>query len=99
MPVLGFKLDGFVYITDANKIDDEVKQKIKNCDVLVLNALRREHHISHFTLDEAVNLCLELKPKQAYFTHISHQLGLNDEVNAELPSHIQLAYDGLTIEV
>jgi phosphoribosyl 1,2-cyclic phosphate phosphodiesterase len=63
----------------------------------VLNALRREHHISHFTLAEAVELCNELKPKNAYFTHISHQLGLHDKVNAELPENINLAYDGLEI--
>ncbi|MES2655046.1 MAG: MBL fold metallo-hydrolase [Bacteroidota bacterium] len=97
LPVLGFKFDNFVYITDANKIDDEVKEKIKGADVLVLNALRREPHISHFTLQEAVDLINELKPKQAYLTHISHQLGLHDEVNSELPKHIQLAYDGLEL--
>jgi phosphoribosyl 1,2-cyclic phosphate phosphodiesterase len=97
MPVLGFRIDDFVYITDANKIDESVKEKIKGCEVLVLNALRREHHISHFTLEEAVELCNELKPKKAFFTHISHQLGLHDEVNAELPEHINLAYDGLEI--
>ncbi len=97
MPVLGFRIDDFVYITDANKIDESVKEKIKGCDVLVLNALRREHHISHFTLEEAVELCNELKPKKAFFTHISHQLGLHDEVNVELPEHINLAYDGLEL--
>jgi phosphoribosyl 1,2-cyclic phosphate phosphodiesterase len=97
MPVLGFRIDDFVYITDANKIDESVKEKIKGCEVLVLNALRREQHISHFTLEEAVELCNELKPKKAFFTHISHQLGLHDEVNAELPEHINLAYDGLEI--
>ncbi len=97
MPVLGFRIDDFVYITDANKIDESVKEKIKGCDVLVLNALRREHHISHFTLAEAGELCNELKPKKAYFTHISHQLGLHDEVNAELPENINLAYDGLEL--
>lgn len=99
MPVMGFKIDNFVYITDANKIDDEVKQKIKNCDVLVLNALRNEPHISHFTLAQAIDLCKELTPKQAYFTHISHQLGLHEEVNNQLPASIQLAYDGLVIDL
>lgn len=97
MPVLGFRIDDFVYITDANKIDESVKEKIKGCKVLVLNALRREHHISHFTLEEAVALCEELKPKKAFFTHISHQLGLYDEVNVELPDYIKLAYDGLEL--
>jgi phosphoribosyl 1,2-cyclic phosphate phosphodiesterase len=97
MPVLGFRIDDFVYVTDANKIDDAVKEKIKGCEVLVLNALRREQHISHFTLAEAIDLCHELKPKRAFFTHISHQLGLHDEVNAELPDYIKLAYDGLEL--
>jgi phosphoribosyl 1,2-cyclic phosphate phosphodiesterase len=99
MPVLGFKIDNFVYITDANKIDESVKDKIRDCEVLVLNALRREHHISHFTLNEAVNLAQELNAKQTYFTHISHQLGLHKEVNNELPNNIQLAFDGLQIEI
>jgi phosphoribosyl 1,2-cyclic phosphate phosphodiesterase len=97
MPVLGFRIDDFVYITDANKIDDYVKEKIKGCEVLVLNALRRESHVSHFTLAEAVELCNELKPKKAFFTHISHQLGMHNEVNNELPEHINLAYDGLQL--
>ena len=97
MPVLGFRIDDFVYITDANKIDESVKEKIKGCEVLVINALRREYHISHFTLAEAVELCNELKPKNAYFTHISHQLGLHNEVNTELPDDIKLAYDGLEL--
>lgn len=99
MPVMGFKIDNFVYITDANKIDDEVKQKIKNCDVLVLNALRLEPHISHFTLAQAIDLCKELTPKKAYFTHISHQLGLHEMVNNQLPPNIHLAYDGLVIDL
>lgn len=97
LPVLGFMIDKFVYITDANRIEEAVKEKIKGADVLVLNALRREAHISHFTLQEAVDLIEELKPKQAYLTHISHQLGLHQELNNELPAHIQLAYDGLEL--
>lgn len=99
MPVLGFKINNFVYITDANKIDEQVKELIKDCDVLVLNALRREHHISHFTLTEAISLAQELNAKQTYFTHISHQLGLHNDVNNELPENIKLAYDGLKIEL
>lgn len=100
MPVLGFKFNNkFVYITDANKIDEEEKQKTKNATVLVLNALRKEQHISHFTLSEAVALSQEVKAQQVYFTHISHQLGLHDHINQELPSNIHLAYDGLSFEV
>lgn len=98
LPVLGFKVGGFVYITDANRIDDTEKGKIKNCEVLVLNALRREHHVSHFTLQEAINMVKELNPGKAYLTHISHQLGLHDEVEKELPPNVHLAYDGLQLK-
>lgn len=97
MKVLGFRFDKFVYITDANFIAEEEKEKIKGCDTLVLNALRREAHVSHFSLEEAVKLVEELKPRQAFFTHISHQLGKHEDVEKELPSHIRLAYDGLEI--
>jgi len=97
LPVKGFKINKFAYVTDANFIPDEQKEKLKNLDVLVLNALRRENHISHFTLDEAIALVAELKPKKAYFTHISHQLGLHDEVNKELPENIELGFDGLQL--
>ncbi|HTF03710.1 MAG TPA: MBL fold metallo-hydrolase [Bacteroidia bacterium] len=99
LPVLGFRVGGFVYITDANRIDAEERKKIRGADVLVLNALRREPHISHFTLEEAIALVADLEPKVAYFTHISHQLGKHADVNEELPPHIRLAYDGLTIDL
>lgn len=99
LPVLGFRFGDFTYITDANFISAEEKKKIQGTKVLVLNALRREHHISHFTLDEAIALAKELKAEQTYFTHISHQLGLHDKVNEELPAGMQLAYDGLKVEV
>jgi phosphoribosyl 1,2-cyclic phosphate phosphodiesterase len=99
MPVVGFRIGDFTYITDANKIEEQELQKIVGSKILVLNALRRQPHISHFTLQEAIDLSIQLKIPEVYFTHISHQLGLHDEVNDELPSHIQLAYDGLTLEV
>ena len=98
LPVLGFRFGGFVYITDANFISEQEKEKIKGCDTLVLNALRREQHISHFSLQEALDLIAELKPKQAYLTHISHQLGLHDDVSKELPENVFLAYDNQQIE-
>jgi len=98
LKVLGFRFDKFVYITDANFISDSEKEKIKGCDTLVLNALRKETHVSHFSLDEAIKMVEELKPRKAYFTHISHQLGLHEEIEKELPSHIRLAYDGLQLE-
>ncbi len=97
MPVLGFRFGNFTYITDANRIEESEKEKIKGSAVLVLNALRKEKHISHFTLNEAVALAQELEIPQVYFTHISHQLGKHADINQELPGHIQLAYDGLTV--
>jgi phosphoribosyl 1,2-cyclic phosphate phosphodiesterase len=97
MPVLGFRFGKFTYITDANRIDDEEKEKIKGSEVIVLNALRKQTHIAHFTLGEAIEMVQELKIPTAYFTHISHQLGLHDEVESELPDGIHLAYDGLEL--
>ncbi len=97
MPVLGFRIENFTYITDANYISETELQKIKGTDVLVLNALRREEHISHFTLKQALDLVKIVNPRIAYFTHISHQLGTHNDVNNELPSNVFLAYDGLVI--
>lgn len=99
LPVLGFRFGNFAYITDANFISETEKKKIANCEILVLNALRREAHISHFTLAEALALVEELQPKQAYFTHISHQLGLHEEIEKELPPNVKIAYDGLVVEI
>jgi len=97
MPVLGFRIADFTYITDAKSISEKEKEKMKGSKVLVLNALRREEHISHFTFQEAIDLAQELDVEQAYFTHISHQLGLYEQVSEELPSNIFLAYDGLKL--
>jgi phosphoribosyl 1,2-cyclic phosphate phosphodiesterase len=99
LPVLGFRFGDFTYITDANFINDAEKEKIKGSKVLIVNALRREQHISHFTLEEAIALGKELQVPQIYFTHISHQLGLHTEVEKELPLGFHLAYDGLEIVV
>src|SRR6185436_6401716 len=99
MPVLGFRFGDFTYITDANRIDAAEKEKIIGSKIVVLNALRREKHISHFTLDEAVNEVQQMKIPQAYFTHISHQLGKHDDVNAELPAGLSLAWDRLEITI
>jgi phosphoribosyl 1,2-cyclic phosphate phosphodiesterase len=97
MPVLGFRFGNFTYITDANRIDDAEREKIKGSTVMVLNALRKEPHISHFTLDEAIAQVQELQIPQSYFTHISHQLGLHQQINAELPKGIELAWDGMQL--
>lgn len=99
MPVLGFRFGNFTYITDANRIDPDEMDKIRGSSHLVLNALRHEKHISHFTLSEAVAVVQELEVPNAYFTHISHQLGLHELINASLPYGIQLAYDGLSLQV
>lgn len=99
LPVKGFRIGDFTYITDANFIAESEKQKIKGSKVLVLNALRKESHISHFNLFEAIALAEELGAEQTYFTHISHQLGRHQEVDKLLPSGMNLAYDGLRIEI
>ena len=98
MPVLGFRFGNFTYITDANRIDEAEKEKIKGSEVVVLNALRKQHHISHYTLAEAIDVVQQLKIPRAYFTHMSHQLGRHQDIEAELPDGIHLAYDGLVLE-
>ena len=97
MPVLGFRFGKFTYITDANRIDNEEKEKIRGSEVVVLNALRIESHISHFTLAEAVTHVQELEAPTAWFTHMSHQLGRHEIINAALPDGIKLAHDCLQL--
>lgn len=99
MPVYAFRFGKFTYITDANRIEESEKEKIKGSEIIVINALRKEDHISHFTLQQAIDLVDELEIPEAYFTHISHQLGSNEEINHILPRHIRLAYDGLQISI
>lgn len=99
MPVLGFRMGQFTYITDANRIDEVSKNKIRGSKVLAINALRRQKHISHYTLDEAVALANELEIEDVYFIHVSHQMGLHDAVNLELPQNRNLAFDGMKIEI
>ncbi len=99
LPVYGYRIGKIAYLTDANYISEEEKQKLKGLKVLVLNALRKEKHLSHFTLSEALLLIKELKPEKAYLTHLSHQLGFHKEVSKELPKNVFMAYDGLEIEI
>ncbi len=99
MPVFGFRIGSFSYLTDASSISHEELEKMKGSKLLILNALRKEDHHSHFTLDEAVDIIRYLKPEQAFLTHISHQMGFHRAVNAELPEGIALAYDGLKITI
>ena len=95
LPVLGFRIGGLAYITDANQLSELALKRLEGVDVLVLNALRRESHLSHFTLEEALEWAFQIGARQTYFTHISHQLGFHESVNAELPEGVALAHDGL----
>ncbi|SDL74006.1 phosphoribosyl 1,2-cyclic phosphate phosphodiesterase [Pedobacter steynii] len=97
LPILGFRVHDFTYITDAKTISEETIAKVKGTKVLVINALQHEEHISHFTLQEAVDFAQKIGAEMTYLTHISHNLGLHEEVEKELPENIKLAYDGLSI--
>lgn len=99
LPVLGFRIGEFAYLTDGNYIDEAEKKKLKSVKFLVVNALRREPHISHFTLSQAVSLINEVSPDMGYLTHISHQMGPCQELIEELPANIRPAYDGLVLEL
>jgi len=99
MPVLGFRFGKFTYVTDANRIEAEEKEKIRGSEVFVVNVLRKQTHVSHFSLGEAIHLVRELEIPTVYFTHISHQLGLHQTIEAELPENIHLAYDGLVLHI
>ncbi|MCU0472414.1 MAG: MBL fold metallo-hydrolase [Bacteroidales bacterium] len=97
LEILGFRIGNFAYITDANYIPEESKEKLIGVKYMVINALRKEKHISHFNLREAVDFVREISPKKAFITHISHQMGLHKNVTEELPPGIMLAYDGLSL--
>ncbi|MFN8356422.1 MAG: MBL fold metallo-hydrolase [Spirosomataceae bacterium] len=99
LPVFGYRIGDFAYITDANAIAEEELIKLEGLQVLVLNALQKTHHISHFTLEQALSMIERIKPKQAYLTHMSHKMGLHAEVENELPPNVFLAYDGLRLQV
>ena len=99
LPVLGYRIGGLVYITDANHIDTGEMAKMTDADVLVINALRKAKHFSHFCLPEALEIIAMVHPHEAYLTHVSHEMGFYAEVSKELPSNVHIAYDGLQIEV
>lgn len=99
LPVFGFRIKHFTYITDANFISEKEKQKIKGSKVLVLNALQKTEHLSHFSLEQAIALAEELEIPEVYFTHMGHRMGKHAEVSKELPGFIEFAYDGLQIEI
>jgi phosphoribosyl 1,2-cyclic phosphate phosphodiesterase len=98
LPVLGYRIGNFAYLTDIKTIDESEMLKLSGLEVLVVNALRKESHISHLTFDEALSLIKKLAPRKAYITHISHQMGTNKLVSLELPENVFLAYDGLELE-
>ncbi|WP_299464389.1 MBL fold metallo-hydrolase [uncultured Microscilla sp.] len=98
LPVFGFRVQNFTYVTDTNYIADSEIEKMKGTEYLILDALRKEEHISHFNIDQALEVIAKVQPKQAYLTHISHKMGLHADVDAELPENVHLAYDGLQIE-
>ena len=97
LPVLGFRIQDFTYLTDVKTIAEAELEKVKGTKVLVLNALHRKPHHSHLNLSEALELIAKIAPEKAYLTHISHRMGLHEEVEKELPPHVSLAYDGLQI--
>ena len=97
LPIFGFRIKNSVYLTDVSSISEKEKEKMKNTDLLILDALRRKPHISHLTLEQALELINELKPKRALLTHVSHYMGKYDDLLKELPSNIDLSYDGQTI--
>ncbi len=99
MPVLGFRIKDFTYITDAKTVDDSEVEKVKGSRVLVVNALRKNEHISHFNLDEALDFIEKINPEMAYLTHISHLFDSHEEIERELPKNVRVAYDGLKINL
>ncbi len=99
MPVYGYRFGNFSYITDANFIPDETLERLKGTEVLVLNALQHERHVSHFNLTEALAMAEKINPKKTYLLHMSHKLGLHAAIEKELPANVRLAYDGLQLDL
>ncbi len=99
LPVFGFRIGKLAYVTDINRLESQELDKLRGLDVMVINALRKEEHISHYSLPEALGVIAEVKPAKAYLTHLSHQMGFYDEVQKELPENVFLAYDGLEVEI
>ena len=99
LPILGFRIENLAYLTDVKTIDDKSFELLKNLDVLVINALRKDYHFSHLSLEEALNMAEKIGAKKTFFTHMSHDMGLHENINDILPKHIQLTYDGLKINL
>ena len=99
LPIVGYRIDNFAYLTDVKSIGEEQLKKLKDCDVLVLNALRHHEHYSHINLEEALEIINDVKPKKTYLTHIAPQMGFHRDTEKLLPKSVFLAYDGLEIEI
>lgn len=99
LPILGFRIRNFAYLTDVKTIPEDQFIKLRGLDTLVISALRRQEHISHQTLDEALKLSEKINSKRTYFSHMSHEMGLYSKINNELPASRYFAYDGLKIDV
>lgn len=99
LQVFGYRIDDFAYLTDVKTIDKSELEKLKNLDVLVVNALREEAHNTHFNLQEALDFIALVQPKNTYLTHISHLFGFHDEIQQKLPKNVYLAYDNLEINI
>ena len=98
LPILGYRIGNLAYLTDVKTIAASSYEQLKNLDVLIINALRKSKHISHLSLEEALEIEKKIGAKKTYFTHISHDMGLHEVVNNMLPPQIQIAFDGMTIE-
>ena len=99
LPILGFRVGKVAYLTDIKTISDRSIEKLQNLDVLVMNALRIKNHISHLSLSEAIEIAIKIGARKTYFTHMSHDIGLHEEINKTLPENIELAYDGLQLSI
>ena len=99
LPVLGYRIGKLGYVTDANRIESEERAKLEGVEVLVINALRKTKHFSHFCLPEALEVIEKVAPRRAFLTHLSHEMGLHDEVSKELPANVEFAYDGLKVTI
>ena len=99
LPILGLRIENFAYLTDMKFLTHQALEKLKNLEVLVINALQYQQHATHFTVEEALQIVEILQPKQTFLTHIAHRMGLHDQVNKDLPAQVALAYDGLVLEL
>jgi phosphoribosyl 1,2-cyclic phosphate phosphodiesterase len=99
LPVYGFRVEDLTYITDTNFIPDEELEKVKGTRILIVNALRIEKHISHFSLEEALEVIRKIQPEKAFLTHLSHSFGKHEDIQKELPENVFVGYDGLKIRI